>query len=240
MELLVLRGAWHGALDLGKWRFAFQFGVADSEGNFLLVDEYFSQNEDVTVRALAMHKLLKSWKVREIAIPADCADPKGIDDLNEALDLLDSPYRVYAIDGALKKVQAGISRVENMLNRGALKVRRGMGADHAWYLRRGASGIGLPVMGSRWMWEIVNWMYPKAPDGKVQKDEPDDASADGADMMDGIRYLIMQFFPADAAKPEKKHPTRAERLAKEMEDIDARDPENDDHDDDPYGGVLRQ
>jgi hypothetical protein len=70
-------------------------------------------------------------------------------------------------------------------------------------------------MGSRWMWEAANWQYPKMPDGKIQKDEPDDASADGADMMDDNRYLIVSFFPADALKPEKKNPTRAERLKKE-------------------------
>lgn len=241
--IMRVRGSWYGALDLGKWRFAFQFGVADTDKNFLLVDEYFSQNQDVDTRAAAMHALLKKWRVPDtIAIPADCADPKGIQELNEAFDRINSPYRVYAIDAELKKRQAGIDRVESMLNRGALTVRRGMGEDSVWHVRKSASNNGTPVMGSRWMWEIVNWNYPKAADGKVQKDEPDDASADGADMMDGIRYLIMSFFPADAPEKGKRTPTRLERLQKELEDMDKQEEEYFEHQngEDRFGGRLQQ
>lgn len=240
LTILRVRGAWYGALDLGKWRFAFQFGVADTEGAFLLVDEYLSQNEDVDTRAKAMHQLLRSWRVPDsIMIPADCADPVGIKELNEAFDRIQSPYRVYPIDGALKRKQAGIDRLESMLNRGAWKVRRGMGADHTWYLGKDASRFGKPIMGSRWAWEITNWQYPKTPEGKVVKDEPDDASADGGDMMDGARYIAMSFFAADAPPKPKRYPTLQERLQKELADLDRQ--EEDYHTGaDRYGGVLRQ
>ena len=245
MTLLRLRGAWYGALDLGKWRFHFQFGVADKDANFLLIDEYFSQNEDVDVRAKAMHALVvKLWRIpagearNAISIPADCADPVGIKELNEAFERIDSPLRVYAIEAPLKNVKAGISRVESMMNRGAFKVRRGMGADMQWRLGKNAASGGHPMMGSRWMWEAANWQYPKAEDGKVQKDEPDDKSADGADAMDGTRYLMMQFFPADAPTKPKKTPTRAERLQKELEDLDRDEQRPTDRE--KYGGVLRQ
>jgi phage terminase large subunit-like protein len=241
MTVLRVKGAWYGALDLGKWRFAFHFGVADTEKNFLIVDEYFSQNEDVDVRAKAMHALLKSWKVPDsISIPADCADPKGIKELNEALERLHSPYHVYPIDGKLKKVTAGIARVESLLNRGALKVRRGMGAAMTWYLGRDASKFGKPVMGSRWMWEIANWLYPRTAEGKVQKDEPDDASADGADMMDTLRYLAMSFFGADAPQARPRNSTLAERLQKELEDLDKQEELFKPSDAERFGGMLRQ
>jgi hypothetical protein len=103
---------------------------------------------------------------------------------------------------------------------------------------------GQPIMGSRWMWEASNWQYPKMPDGKIQKDEPDDASADGADMMDATRYLVMKFFPAEPQVVKKKHPTRLERIAKEMEDMDKAEREFDENRGRPrgdrFGGILRQ
>lgn len=244
LTIMRVRGAWFGALDLGKWRFAFAFGVSDTEGGFVFIDEYFDQSGDVDVRARGMHALLKRWKVpHDISIPADCADPKGIQELNEAFERIGSAYRVYAIDGALKSRQMGILRVESMLNRGALKVRRGMGADLVWSLGRNSSRNGIPQMGSRWMWEAANWQYPKTPDGKIQKDDPDDATADGADMMDLTRYLIVSFFPADAPTPGKRNPTRAERIAKEFEELDRMERAEDEEREqggDRYGGVLRQ
>lgn len=241
MIIARVRYAWYGALDLGKWRFAFTFGYADRDGNFLIVDEYFSQRDDATERAKGIHDLLKSWRVPDtISIPADCADPKGIKELNAAFEAMESPYRVYAIPGELKAKTTGIARVESMINRGALKVRRGIGAAATWFLGRNSNNFGKPVNGSRWIWEISNWQYPKTPDGKVQKDEPDDASADGADMMDATRYLVVSFFPADPLPKPKKNPTVGERIQKELEDLDKQDPDLNPKDSDRFGGTLRQ
>jgi phage terminase large subunit-like protein len=243
------RGAWYGALDLGKWRFAFSFGVADADRNFLLLDEYFNQKGNADdapdLRAKGIHDLLRKWDVPDsIMIPADCADPKGIIELNEAFERLGSPYYVYPIPGELKAVQAGIDRCESMLNRGAFKVRRGMGADMTWNVHKNASSPGRPIMGSRWMWEAVNWLYPKTAEGKVQKDEPDDASADGADMMDTFRYMMTSFFAADAPPQSKRNPTRLEQIQAEINRMKERDDEWEEQHrgggERPYGGVLRQ
>lgn len=246
-KLLTLRrrGAWYGAIDLGKWRFAFVFGVADQDANFLVVDEYFSQNEDAHTRAKGIDAILKKWKVPDtISIPADCADPAGIKELNDELEKIGSPYSTYAVNGSFKAKTAGISRVENLLNRGAWKVRRGMGADMAWRLGMDASKPGKPVISSRWMYEAAMWQYPKAADGKVQKDEPDDATADGADMMDATRYLAMTFFPAEAPVKPKPNDTRAERLRKEHERLERLANEYEESRNTPksdrFGGVLRQ
>lgn len=243
MIVLRFRGAWYGSIDLGKWRFAFPFGVADKENNFLLVDEYFSQNEDAHTRAKGIHAILRKWMVPDtISIPADCADPEGIQEINTELEAIGSPYRIYPVDGEKKAKTAGIARVENLLNRGSFKVRRGMGADMSWKLGMDASKPGKPVMGSRWMYEAAMWQYPKAADGKVQKDEPDDFTADGADMMDATRYLAMTFFPADAPPPKKKHLSREERIAKEFDDLDKQEREHlhPEERQSKYGGVLRQ
>jgi phage terminase large subunit-like protein len=239
---LHLRGAWRGAIDLGKWGFAFCFGVADADSQFTVIDEYLSQNEDADTRAKAIDGLLRYWHVPDtILIPADCADPKGIKELNDALDRIDSRYRVYAIDGKLKAKTTGILRVESMLNRGALRVRRGMGEAMKWRQGMSAAKPGRLVMGSRWMWEAANWQYPKTEEGKVQKDEPDDATADGAHMMDANRYLIVSFFPADPLVETRKNPTRAERLKKEMERLDRMDEESEEYEErHRYGSVLRQ
>jgi phage terminase large subunit-like protein len=212
---------WFGAIDLGKWRFTFQFGPTNHEGVFTLVEEYFSQNEDADVRAKGIHTALKLWEVPDsVVIPADCADPTGIDDINAGLERLDSPYRIHAIDGKLKSKTAGINRLENMLNRGAFKVRRGLGADRVWRLGMNASAPGKPVMGSRWLWEIANWQYPKTPEGKIQKDEPDDATADGADFMDGARYLVMEAYGPEEPKQRPKAPTLQERIRRELQALD--------------------
>jgi phage terminase large subunit-like protein len=212
-----IAGARHYAsIDLGKWRFAFMWFGVDRDSAAVLLEEYFSQNETADVRAKAIHELLTRHKVPEsIIIRADCADPDGIKELNDAFARLGSPYYVFAVDAKLKARSAGIMRVESLLTRGAFKVRRGIGRDQVWKLGLGAAGTGKPVRGSRWIWEINNWQYPKMPDGKVQKDDPDDNTADGADMMDATRYGVMTWLgPLDLALP-KVHPTPEQAIWKE-------------------------
>jgi phage terminase large subunit-like protein len=243
LERMRARGAWAAALDLGKWRFAMPFGVADEHGTFTLLDEYFSQNEDADTRAKGIDAMLKRWRVPSgMVIPADCADPEGINELNDALERVGSKHSVYAIPGELKKRAAGISRLESMMNRGAFKVRRGLGSDRVWRLGMSSNKPGKPVMGSRWMWEASHWQYPEMPDGKIQKDDPDDASADGADMMDGTRYLAMTYFPGDEEKKAKPALTQLERIRKELEELDRID--HDTYEEpskrEKYGTVLRQ
>lgn len=229
----------YGQLDLGKWRFAFAWGGVSPDGVLTMIDEVFSQNEDADTRARRIHTQLTTYGVgrdgREILIYGDCADPDGLLELNQALERIDSPFRVMAVEAKLKSRQAGVMRVESLLTRGALKVRRAMGRGVTWYQGRNASSSGRPVLGSRWIWEAQNWQYPKMPDGKVQKDDPDDNTADGADMMDGTRYLVMQWLTAQDVPVVRRAPTLLERLAQELRDLDA-PPEQDS----PYGAVLRQ
>ena len=229
----------YGAVDLGKWRFAFSWGGVDPNGCLVMVDEVFSQNEDADTRAKRIHAQLKSYGVTAIEIWGDCADPDGLLELNQALERINSPYYVLPVEMRFKHRSTGILRVESLLTRGALKVRRGMGRDMLWFQGMSVSTNGRPVRGSRFVWEMTNWQYPKAADGKVQKDDPDDATADGADMMDGLRYLSMQWLgPLVVPKPNLP-PTQRQRIQAELEALDEAE-ENARGSNDRYGTILRQ
>lgn len=194
-------GQCYGGIDLGLWRFVFLLFVVDRDGCLYLIDEVFSQREDTATRAKKIHDLLRRYDVPEsITIAADCADPEGIRELNAAFDRLKSPYMAGGVDARHKIVRAGVERVENLMNRGAFFIRRGIGNGSVWNLGMNASRMGKPVEGSRWLWEVNNWQYPKTIDGKIQKDEPDDATADGADCMDATRYVAMTYWAAQEAK----------------------------------------
>lgn len=234
----VKRTKHYGFIDLGKWRFAFGWGGVDQDGSLTLVDEVFSQNESVDVRAKRIHGQLTLYGVKEITILGDCADPNGIIELNKALERLESPYRVWPVEAEFKHRQTGILRVESLLTRKALFVRRGMAAGEVWRLGMSSSSAGKPVEGSRLIWEFNNWQYPKMPDGKVQKDDPDDATADGADMMDGVRYLVMTWLGPLEIPKAKRYPTVQERLQKEIADLDKQSEQAKQAN--RFGNVIRQ
>ncbi len=237
-------GKCYGHVDFGKWRFAFAFGSVRPDGTLVMLDEVFSQNESSDDRAKQIHDVLKKWKVPDdLLIWGDCAAPDELAELNASFERINSPYFVMAVDAAKKSRSAGVLRVENLLGRGGLKVRRGMGEDALWYQGRSVSSNGRPVRGSRWVWEMVNWQYPKGPDGKVQKDDPDDATADGADMMDGLRYLVMEWLGPVHERVVKKAPTTLERLAKEFDEMDRQETaarQSRGRSGSRYGSVLRQ
>lgn len=241
LRAFVKRTRHYGGVDLGKWRFAFSWGgvekFGDDEGKLTLIDEVFSQNEDASTRAKKIHDQLQFYEVKDIDLWGDCADPDGLLELNQALERLRSPYHVMPVQAENKRIGAGIMRLESLLNRGALKVRKGMGRDTLWFQGMTASSHGRPVRGSRWVWEASNWQYAKSIEGKVQKDAPDDATADGADMMDETRYLAMEWLgPVEEVKAPRAL-TLVERLARELDEMDdeAKGP-----DEAKYGTVLRQ
>ena len=251
-------GRHYGAIDLGKWRWIFIWGIVGPDGELTIVGEVFSQNESVDVRAKRLNDLLTKYdvpgieqakegeKTRDaIIIRADNADPSSIAELNQALDRLGSKYLVAGVDGYAKTKKAGIDRVESLMNRGAFFVKRDLGdidpERRVWRLGMSTSGMGKPVEGSRLIWEMNNWQYPKAIDGKVQKDEPDDATADGADGCDGVRYLVMTWLGPLVEEKVKKHLTAEEQIWK-----DALGHTNHDDDDDAsasgseYGDVVQE
>jgi phage terminase large subunit-like protein len=191
-------------VDFGLWRFALVVFMVDRAGRVHLVEEMFSQREDLDTRAKRLHDLLQRLGAsRGTTIAGDCANPQDIVEINRCLQRIESPYHVSAVKAENKIRKVGVERIENLMNRGAFLVRRGIGTGTVWYLGMNASRQGKPVEGSRWVWEANNWLYPKTEEGKIQKDDPDDASADGGDMMAATRYAIMTWWSA-AALPEEK------------------------------------
>lgn len=224
----------YGGIDLGKWRWTFLWGVVGPDGDLGIVGQVFSQNEDTDTRARRLHELLQTYHVPgdRITIRADNADPKSIAELNASLERIDSPYYVAGVEAHSKIRAAGILRVESLMNRGAFWVLRTLGQGEVWRLGMGAAKPGKPVEGSRLIWELNNWQYPKTEDGKVQKDDPDDATADGADSCDALRYLVMTWLgPLDVEKP-RTHPTPEQEIWKE-----ALQDHSEDDDEDAYAGT---
>ncbi len=236
LRAYVKRTPLYGLFDLGKWRFAFAWGGIDDDG-LLLIDEVFSQNESSDQRAKKIHDQLTKYGVKEISIWGECADPQEVREINEAFDRLDSPFRFYEVGGEKKNRKQGVTRVESMINRGALRVCRAMGRGQVWRVGMSAATNGAPMEGSRWVWEANNWQYPVMPDGKVQTDDPDDATADGADMMDGTRYLCMQVYGPLEVKAKEVSAGDA-RLKQIWADLNNEGEEK--TAEEKYGSVLRQ
>lgn len=232
LEVLFGRGQPVAGVDFGAWRFAFLLGVPDASGRMVITDEIYSQRETLDIRAMKINDLLVLRRVRPVNfwVWGDCANPQDIMEINQAFARMKldergysiaegdtrrkvakvgSPYRVTAVDNANKIIKVGVTRIENLIGRGAFVVRRGIGAFTTWMLGMNAASAGAPVEGSRMLWEIDNWQYPKdsgnkADDEKVQKDVPNDASADGADMMAALRYMIMSWWKSAPAEVKNR------------------------------------
>lgn len=224
---MIRRGTVFAGLDLGKWRWALTLWCATTTGVVVLLDEVFSQNEDTDTRVKKLDVLYRSYRIPadKVMTRSDCADPKLVQDHNEALERLGSSYMITPVEFRNKIIMVGVNRLENLMTRGAFKVRRGIGTGMNWRIGMHSGAPGKPVEGSRWIWEANNWQYPKIEENgklRIQKDEPDDTTADGADMMDSSRYAVLSYWDVDqpAVETKKKPVTVVERIAKEMADLD--------------------
>ena len=94
-----------------------------------------------------------------------------------------SKLRVVAVAMENKMRTAAVDRLNDLLARRVIRFRRSIGATHEWYLGKNAAGEGTAMTGSRLLYEIENWSYPIPKAGEVQEQDPDDDTADGADMV---------------------------------------------------------
>lgn len=206
---LVRRGAVMAAIDFGLHRFAFILAAADASKELTLLAEYFSQGESLKVRATAIDEIMTRYEVKphQLRFVGDCANPTDILELNLAFEAIKSPFRVAAVMGELKIIKAGISHILGLLAEGKLTRSARLGEGQVWYEGRTAEKAGRPVMGSRLTWEIDNWRWPTTTEKKPdQRDVPDDHTADGADMMAALRYLVMAWwFQAGEEDPSEEH-----------------------------------
>lgn len=203
-----------GGIDFGAWRFGFVLRVADTHGIVHQIAEYFSQKGDsLETRAKAIDAIGKHYGCpMAFSIWGDAANPTDILELNLAFERIGSQYRVIAVAMENKIRKASVDRMNDLLDRGALKYRRDVRqavaailaklfkkpvADFlSWRLGWNASGAGTPMTGSRLAYEVSRWSYPIPKEGETQAQDPDDSTADGADLIAADRYGTMSWWSA--------------------------------------------
>jgi hypothetical protein len=200
-------------IDFGAWRFAFILAASDRAKRLHVLDELFSQQETLTVRAKAIHELLvKHNASARTPIWGDSANPQDIMELNAAFRKLGSPYVVRAVakvSAEGKSFRAAcVERLNDLLGRRALLFHRELGKGQEWYKGASVASHGRMVAGSRLLWEIRNWRYPTRQEGRAQHQDADDDTADGADAIAALRYLVMSWWRAASFTPPPEKAVR--------------------------------
>lgn len=218
IKALVALGSAFGGMDFGSWRFGFTGWAANEHGVVFRWGEMFSQREELRVRAQALHDLCervgivrRDKMLLRFPIWGDAANPTDITELNARWKEMGSPLRVVAVAQGLKIRKTAVDRINDRYGDSSLKLVRvpliPPGYDR-WLLDYNASSPGEPMTGSRLLWEIRHWSYPVLEEGKVDlKQDPDDQTADGADLVASMRYALMSWW-----RPGRKQ---------EMEELDA-------------------
>ena len=194
-------------IDFGHWRFGFVHLAADAANRSHLLGEYFSQCEDLETRAKWIHAYLTEHDAPDhTRIWGDAANPTDIVEINKEFRRLKSPYRVRPVLQERKLRRPSVTKINNLLARGALLVRRNIGEFMEWRLRMNAASEGRVVIGSRLLWEMNSWRYPapKDPGEERQKQDPSDDTADGADLIAALRYAVMSYYTPPRPKRIEK------------------------------------
>jgi hypothetical protein len=159
---------------------------------------------DERERARQIHEALARYSPdRKARLVCDKAEPWDVRELNEHLKRLGSSYRGVAVIPENKARKASVTRLNWMLGERRLLIRRDIGEELEWRLGVNTSHQGEPMQGSRLLWEVNSWRYPEPRDGQAQQQDPDDDTADGADAIAALRYLVMSWWKA-AEKPERE------------------------------------
>ena len=204
---LVKRGRVSGGIDFGAYRFAWQLSVMTPDSARTVLEEVFSQQEGLEARARTIHARCVDLGVPPTTFFGDSANPQDITELNIAFQRIGSPYRVAPVvksgqgQGAFRQV--AVERINDLLDRGLLRFADTLGDGQRWALNRTASSHGQEMQGSRLLWEIGEWSYPVPTPGEPQSQDPDDATADGADAIAALRYDVMSTWqaPKDTTRP---------------------------------------
>jgi hypothetical protein len=220
-----------GGIDFGAYRFGAIFRVTDTQGVLHQAAEYFSQKGDsLETRARALDGIARFYGFPDgVPIWGDAANPTDILELNLAFERIGSKLRVLAVGMENKMRGAGVERMNDLLDRLALRYRRGVHLAMApiiaralstakrpreanefttWQLGMNAAGTGTEMTGSRLQYELSRWSYPVPKEGQAQDQDPDDHTADGADLLAADRYAVMSWW--QAAAQSYKPPPAAE------------------------------
>lgn len=205
----VFQEAWNHVcgIDFGYWRFGFVHLVVDPERRAHVIGEYFSQKEDLQVRAQYIHDYLTQRSAPSTTrLWGDAANPTDIAEVNRELKRLESPYRIRPVRAENKARPASVRTVNNLLYRGALLFDRRLGHTMTWRLGQSAASEGSPQIGSRLFYEMSQWRYPKPSPEQAQRQDPNDDTADGADMIAALRYAVMSHYKGGEGEEEVKPP----------------------------------
>jgi hypothetical protein len=213
---LVTKGRVFGGIDFGHWRFAFVLRAIDTVGKVREIAHYFNQRDGLEVRARALIAICRHYGVPEtIRFRGDAANPTDILELNNAFKRLGSKLRVLAVAQENKARKASVEKINDLLDRAALSYRRDAHRAVAailaeefkrpaeeyltWRHGYNASSAGVEMTEPRLHWEVAHWSYPVPKEGVPQNQDPDDATADGADEIAADRYGVMS-----ALRPAKQ------------------------------------
>lgn len=200
-------------IDYGLWRFAFLLLAVDRAGRVHVIDEYFSQRETLGVRARHINDILVRYGIPRLKVYGDPANPTDSLEMNTALEKgwveddehIQPQWRAHAAVKDKGSRLTGPDRINEMYESRALLVRRDIGKGHRWMLGMNANSPGDAQIGSRFLWEQENWSFPNPLEGRSQDQNPDDHTADGADIMAAYRYAIMSHLaPAEVKLPEEE------------------------------------
>lgn len=232
---LIALGSVIAGVDFQRWRFGFVLDAVDREGVVHQIAEYFSQNEDLEPRARVIHALCTHYRCPpKLRIWGDSANPTDIAEINRSFRTIGSPFRVVPVGREGKLRGAFVERANNELGRNALKLRRDVGEwcwralreqwrllgyeklpnedereppdVRRWMLGQNVESRGTEVYGSRHKYEVQHWSYPVPAPGETQGSDPDDDTADGADLIAARRYSLMSWWKP--AKQEEEKPVR--------------------------------
>lgn len=225
---LCAMGRVFGGVDFGAWRFAFTLWAVDRNGIPHRIDEVFSQWDGLTNRAQIIHECCAFYGVEKCILWGDAANPQDIMELNLAfrrgwdveeedeatgdrsIRHVTSKLRCVKVAQENKLRKAGVTRMNDALDMNTIRFRRIEPYD--WMLGMNAGAEGTPQSGSRLIWEIENWAFPVPVPGKAQDENPDDHTADGADMMASARYALMSWWTK--AKMPKEYPVISDDRAR--------------------------
>lgn len=199
--------------------FAVAFMTVTPEGHTVMWDEYFSQRQPARKRTDAIRRKydkLKRPLDDDLILYVDTANPQEVIEMNTWFYELEAPIVATTLEQSRKLIKPGIDRMIYMMDpNDELKYP----AQNLWgspklLLFNDMRSTFVDQKGeaykdvSRTTWEMQRWQWKKPSDGRVEKDEPDDYSADGAHMMDALRYALMaRFGPIETPEEYQSEPS---------------------------------
>jgi hypothetical protein len=194
-------------IDTGIWRFATCIAALDSAERLHVFKELWSSQETTDTRMQALVDELQG-----LGVPPEMVriwhDPGG------GVDTLDLQAAMKRCGWDGKNVQAGdktslrgtdnqrvryrvasYQRVGDLMDRGQLLLAPDLSEGLEWHIGASAKQKGTSRRGSRLIWELKNLRYEEPKEGRSQRDEPSEASADGADMLAALRFIAMTVKP---------------------------------------------